>query len=163
MKKLREKQVMSSILYLCILTLALAVISGCGGFGWLSGKKGSSVRDEAIQKYAYQGNQDELFAEEPFISPKVVGKAETIKQIYKYAPLSPDKKKVFQIQEVIILSGKDLFIELSRKVFDKPQAIHTSTIQFVIPKDLPRGKYQIITTIYVDGSQKKLSGTFGVK
>jgi hypothetical protein len=141
----------------------LTVISGCGGFGWFSGKKGATARDKAVQRYGYDGNQDELFAEAPSISPKVVDKAETVRQIYKYAPLSPNTERSFRIQEVVILSGNELMIELSRKIIDKPQAIHTSTLQFVIPKDLPHGNYQIITTISADELQKKLFEVFTVR
>jgi hypothetical protein len=143
------------------LAIIVFVISGCANLG--GDKAPTKTREEAVQRYNYRGDKNELFAEAPSITPVVAANGGSVTQIYRFAVLAPDVNKRFQVQEVVTLSGGDIVIELSRKVFEKTQAIHTTTMQFVIPKDLPRGNYNLITIIGIDGSAKKLTAQFSVR
>jgi hypothetical protein len=143
------------------LAITLCVISGCAGLG---GDEGSAnAREEAVQRYNYKGDKEVLFAEMPSITPAVVTRGGSVTQVYRFAPLSPNINKRFQVQEIVTLSGGDVIIELSRKILEKPQAVHMSTIQFSIPKDLPQGNYDLITIVGIDGSARRVTGTFSVK
>jgi len=147
------------------LAVVLLVMSGCAD---LIKKLDSTIRmvgerSTAVQRYHYRGGSDALYAEALSVSPKVVAKGGSITQSYRFAVLAPSVSKRFHIQEVVTLSGGGVSVELSRKSFEKPQAIHTSTLEFTIPKDLPGGSYELITVISTSGLSKKLTGKFSVR
>lgn len=143
------------------LAIILFIISGCAGLG--GGKGPANTREEAVQRYNYRGDKDALFVETPSITPAVVANGGSVTQAYRFAVLAPDVNKRFRVQEVVTLSGKGVSIELSKNVFEKHQAIHTSKIEFMIPKDLPHGNYKLITIVSISGLTKRLTGTFSVR
>jgi hypothetical protein len=152
-------------LSLVSLATALLVISGCADQQRKSDNytEPASARKVAVQKYDYRGVKDELFVEALSITPAIVTKGSSITQQYRFAVLAPVANKQFHVQEVVTLSGNDVSIELSRKVFKKSQAIHKSTLTFTIPKDLPNGNYSLITIISTSGLTKKMTGAFSVR
>ena len=76
-------------------------------------------------------------------------------QEFSFAVLSSDRDREFRVLEVINLSGKKMSMELSRKTVKRKQAVITSSLNFVIPKDLPYGDYTLITSIEAKGTEKK--------
>lgn len=164
MSNTREAAIIRPLSLISLMVLFL-VVSGCTGLQNMLGgaRQPAGARDEAIQKYSYKGDKNALFAETPVVTPPVVSGGSSINQTYQFAVLGPDKNKQFQVQEVITLSGADIVIELSRKVFEKPQGAHVSSTQFLVPKDLPRGSYKLITLLSITGSSRKLTGIFSVR
>jgi len=156
------------ILSLTGLTIIVLVMSGCADLQNLQKKFNSylglsGTRSMAVKKYNYKGTKDALFVERASLAPAVVAKGGSISQKYKFAVLAPNASKRFRIQEVVTLSGEGISIELSKKVFEKDQAIHISTIEFTIPRDLPRGSYKLITDLSIPGITKQITGTFSVR
>ncbi len=169
-----QKCKLSRAIFLLFIGLVLLNFTGCAEFQRriddLFGKtkkeqayKQLDAREEAIQKYNYKGIMDEIFSENPVISPSIVTGEEKLTQSFQFAVLSPQKEKEFKISEVITLSGGNILIELSRKDSEKQQGVHVSTFEVVIPKDLPPGDYSLITTVNANGQKKTAIANFKVK
>jgi methionine-rich copper-binding protein CopC len=77
--------------------------------------------------------------------------------------LAPQKETTFKVVEIVTMSGEGILMELSRKDSEKPQGTHTSSVQIVIPENLPRGSYTLTTTIIANGIEKKQLGRFVVE
>lgn len=161
--------------------LLITYISGCGTIQttlkelsekisefWekLKGEKTEEqigTREEAAKRYGYKGLKEELIVEPPTIHPDVVSPGDKIKQELRYALLAPEEGKKFNVSEtIVLLSSKDT-IELTKREAEKAQGTHLSTIQFVIPKDLSRGEYKLITTLSIGEQKRTVSGSFRVK
>ena len=153
---------------------SVVFLGGCAGFKetvnkvWsdMRGETGGTqtgAREEAVRRYNYQNLKDEVFVETPKVVPNVVSPGTEIKQEVVFAVLSPRPEATFAVLEVITLMGRDISIELSRKSADKAQGVHVSTVTFLIPKDLPRGTYRLITSIGANGLEGKQTGSFTVR
>jgi hypothetical protein len=149
---------------LCIL---LAGITGCAEFqGTAKGpEKPEQVdpRAEAVRKYNYSGPKDALFVETMTITPVTVTSGGTVTVAIPFTVLSSYKDKKFLVQEVFVLSGQDISLELSRKKSEREQGTNTLTMQFVIPKGLSRGNYTLANILTTNGMEKKQSVGFRVK
>ncbi|MEW6110359.1 MAG: hypothetical protein AB1632_14505 [Nitrospirota bacterium] len=145
-------------IFLILLTgiLLLSNISGCATIKgemtvfWekIKGKlteKRQGTREEAVRKYNYQGFKDELIMESPIITPSIVSSGDEIKQEIQYTLLSPKEENQFKVSENVTLSGTEISIELSKKESKKDQGTHVSVLQFVVPKDLDPGHYELVT------------------
>ncbi len=139
-----------------ILFVLVSAISGCAGVQ-------KSPREEAIHAYGYKGSEDEVFVRTPTLTPAVVSAGDRLTRVLPFTVLAPQKETTFTVLEIVTMSGKGILIELSRKDSEIPQGTHTSTVQFIIPKDLPRGNYELITTIIANGIEKKAFGNFVVE
>ena len=104
----------------------------------------------------------EVTIDKPVISPAAVSPGGTIRQELKYS-LSAERIGKLKVLEVIVVTGKDLKMELSRKETEKVQDDQVSTFQFKVPKGLPPGDYQLITTISAGKKSKSATGSFRVK
>lgn len=125
--------------------------------------KQTSPRERALKKYGLKGIRESLIVESPVITPKVAKPGSKARQEVQFVLLSPEKEKHFKVCETIILSSdKDRF-ELVRRTSEKAQGIHLSTIEFALPRDLPLGKYRLITLIGNGLKEKSVTGTFLVK
>jgi hypothetical protein len=120
------------------------------------------ARDSAAQRYRYQALRDELIVEKPVLSADQVSPGGQLNQETRYVVLSPDRKKLFKVLEVTVLSGPGILIELSRKETEKSQGTHVSTLQLTIPNDLPLGLYTLVTTISTPEQSFKRTVTFQV-
>src|SRR5208283_3948946 len=138
-----------------ILFALVSAISGCA-------EVQEGPRDEAVRVYDYKGSGDEVFVGTPTLSPTVVSAGDRLTRVLPFTVLAPQKETTFTVLEIVIMAGKGIVIELSRKDSEIPQGTHTSTVQFLIPKDLPRGGYDLITTIIANGIEKKAIGSFVV-
>jgi hypothetical protein len=165
----RRKKGMHLRTAMCVTLLAVvAVISGCAEFqegfgrffGNLSSGRQTGPRDEAVRAYHYSGLKDEVILETPKLTPRVVSAGDRLTQVSAFVVLAPRKETTFKVLEIVTLSGGDILMELSRRDSEKPQGRHTSTVQFVIPKDLPRGNYTLTTTIIANGTEKKQIASF---
>jgi hypothetical protein len=88
---------------------------------------------------------------------------DTLTRELKITLLSPHKEKAFKVTEVNTLSGQGISMELYRRESARSQGTYTSTIQIVLPGDLPQGEYTLITTVATEEQQVKQKGTFRVK
>jgi hypothetical protein len=120
-------------------------------------------REEAARQYRYPGLRDELIVEAPKITPPIVNPGGTLTQELRVTLLSPQKEKAFKVMEVNTLSGEGLSLELHKKESAKSQGTYTSTIQIVLPGDLPQGQYTLITTVATEDQQVRQKGTFRVQ
>ncbi|WP_028895467.1 hypothetical protein [Syntrophorhabdus aromaticivorans] len=123
----------------------------------------TGTRDEAIRRYNYRGLQDQMFAEQPKVFPSAASPEDEITQELTFALLAPRPEKTFKVLEVVSLSGSNILIELSRKDTSKMQGIHVSTVKFMVPRDLPRGNYRIVTSVSANGLEMKRNGGFTVR
>jgi hypothetical protein len=106
--------------------------------------------------------KDEINLGKPAISPSVVSVGASLRQELKYSVFAKKMGKL-KVSEVIVVSGKALKMELSRKESEIEQGEHVSTFQFKVPKGLPTGDYQLITTIAFGRENKNTTGSFRVK
>ena len=120
-------------------------------------------RENAVRRYKYKSTRNELFLEVPVVSPKIVKPGETLNQTVQFGLLSPRVEKTFYVIEVITLTGGDLVVELLKKDSEKNQGIHATTLQFTIPKDLPQGRYTVVTNILADNIKAWKTVSFRVK
>jgi len=141
--------------FVLLLSLMMA-ISACAEV-----KKGS--REEAVDAYAYKGSKDEVFMGAPKITPAMVKAGDRLTLVLPFTLLAPQKETTFKVIEIVTMSGEGILMELSRKDSEKPQGTHTSSVQFVIPENLPRGSYTLTTTIIANGVEKKRLGWFEVE
>lgn len=152
-----------------VLVLIVFVLTGCTTMKKIAGTSEqdptqiSPQRDEAVRVYGYDGVRDMVFVETPTIMPPIVARGARLNRQLRFAVLSPDTTKRFRVTEVVTLSGGSISIELSRKETVRSQAIHISSLDFVIPRDLPRGDYKLITTIIAGKERKTVSGSFKVR
>lgn len=128
----------------------------------LSDKEGGS-RGDAVQKYGYRGKHDEIFTEQPVVSPAVSKPGDSVRYESQYAVLSPQIDKRFVVSEIIVLTGGGDTTVLAKRKSEKLQGMHISTLQFDIPKDLDPGTYKIISTISSEGLKKTVQGEFVVR
>ncbi|HNZ10898.1 MAG TPA: hypothetical protein P5249_04590 [Smithellaceae bacterium] len=77
--------------------------------------------------------------------------------------ISAEKTGKIRFTEVIVVSGKAINMELSRKVLEKGNGNHVSSFQFKIPNGLPPGEYRLITNLIYGKSSRKATGRFTVK
>ncbi|MDD4357299.1 MAG: hypothetical protein PHN98_08620 [Smithellaceae bacterium] len=106
--------------------------------------------------------QDKISVKKLSISPSVVSPGETLRRELRYY-VSPEKTGRIRFTEVIIISGKAVNMELSRKVLEKGRGNHVSSFQFKIPNGLPSGEYRLITSLIFGKARRKATGRFKVK
>ena len=135
------------IAWAILLALATALL-GCA-----SVEKGS--REEAIRSFGYMGAEEELHLGAPTISPMVVGRGERLTRVLPITLLAPRKETTFSVLETVSMSGEGVLIELWRRESERPQGTYASTLQFIIPNDLPRGNYTLITVVTANGVEKR--------
>jgi hypothetical protein len=170
----REQSMKNSAAVYFILLLFVLQASGCASIEkdmanfWNSPngsqtEKQGSTREDAIQKYGYKGERDEIYTDSPILIPAVARPGDTINHKLQYALLAPQGNKRFVVSEFIILYSSRETMDLIKREAEKPQGIHVSTFQFTIPKDLDPGIYKIITTISSGSLKKTVEGEFVVK
>jgi hypothetical protein len=145
------------MLFLAFLQIAL---TGCSTFpeGGTAG-----TREAAVQMYRYQGLREELIVEPPILSSSVVRPGDMMGVDLKVTVLSPQKEKRFRVLEVMTLSAADVRIELFRQESERPQGLHVSTLQVLIPKDLPPGDYTLVATVAAEDQQIRKRAGFVVR
>ncbi len=166
-----RKGVWKGIRLLAGVLALVAVVSACAEVEqryekWLDNlrpEKQIDPRGEAIRACHYRGLKDEIFFGKPKISPPVARPGDRVTLELPFAVLAPSKKTVFSVVEVVTLSGEDVRIELSKRESERHQGAHISALQFVIPKDLPRGEYRLTTTINANDATKSQIGRFSVE
>jgi hypothetical protein len=121
------------------------------------------AREVALQKYGPEGLKEGLIVESLIIAPKIVKPGDKVKQELQFVLLAPEEEKIFNISETIILSGNKDMIELIKRVSQKPQGIHLSTIEFSIPEDLSPGEYTLITILETGEKKRTVKGSFKVE
>jgi len=126
-------------------------------------EKHIGAREVALQKYGPEGLKEGLIVESLVIMPKIVKPGDRVKQELQFGLLAPEEEKVFTISETIILSGNRDTIELIKRVSQKPQGIHLSTIEFTIPEDLSPGEYILITILETGEKKRIVNGSFKVE
>lgn len=163
----KERLLFGKILMAAGLCILLAGLTGCAGFqGAAKGPEKPEQADsraEAVRKYNYSGPKDALFVETMTITPATVTSGDAVAVTIPFTVLSSNKDKRFLVQEVFVLSGKDITLELSRNKSERQQGLNTLTMQFVIPKGLSRGNYTLVNTLTTNGMEKKQSVGFRVK
>ena len=142
------------------LVIVVFALSGCTKASQKAGDLWDSVRGK--DKEEQKEIDDEIKLEDPVIIPEVVYPRGIIKQELKYSIISGKEGKL-KVTEVIVLSGDDIKIELSRKVYQKLPGEHISVFKFTIPKDLPEGEYDLLTTIMFEKESGNTSGSFRLK
>lgn len=128
----------------------------------LSDKEGGS-RGDAVLKYGYRDKHDEIFTDQPVVSPAVAKPGDSVRYELQYAVLSPQRDKRFVVSEIVVLTGGGETTVLAKRESEKPQGMHISTLQFDIPKDLDPGTYKIISTITSGSLKKTVQGEFVVR
>jgi hypothetical protein len=113
--------------------------------------------------YRYQGLREELIVEPPILSSSVVHPGDMMGVELKVTVLSPQKEKRFRVLEVMTLSAADVRIELFRQESERPQGLHVSTRQALIPKDLPPGDYTLVATVAAEDQQIRKRAGFVVR
>jgi hypothetical protein len=128
------------------------IITGCST---VPGSKVEELRlrEAAVQMYRYQGLRDEVIVEPPKLSSGTVSPGDKLSMELKITVLSPEKEKQFKVLEVMTLSGADVLVELIRQESERPQGLHFSTFQFLIPKDLPPGSYTLVISVAAEDQQ----------
>ncbi|HOQ40586.1 MAG TPA: hypothetical protein PK178_00455 [Smithellaceae bacterium] len=106
--------------------------------------------------------KDRIFVKKLSISPSAVSAGETLNRQLNYS-ISAEKTGKIRFTEVIVVSGKAINMELSRKVLEKGNGNHVSSFQFKIPNGLPPGEYRLITNLIYGKSSRKATGRFTVK
>ena len=162
----KERLSFGKILMAVGLCILLAGITGCAEFQGAKGPERPEQVDpraEAVRKYNYSGPKDALFVETMTITPTVVASGGSVAVTIPFTVLSSYKDKKFLVQEVFVLSGQDITLELSRKKSEREQGMNTLTMQFVIPKGLSRGNYTLANILTTNGMEKKQSVGFRVK
>ena len=125
-------------------------------------KREGEAREEAVKLYQYQGLRDELIVEPPALSTNMVKPGGKLSQELRITLLSPQKGKRFKVLEVTTLIGKGIDLKLARRESERPQGIYTSTLQVLIPRDLPAGDYTLVTIVATEEQQYRKTGTFRV-
>lgn len=142
------------------LIIVAVALSGCSKASQKAGDLWDSIKGD--KKGEQKEIKDEIILEKPVLKPTVISPGKTVQQELKYSILSAKTGKL-KVTEVIVLSGNGLKIELSRKVHMKLKGDHTSTFQFIVPKDLPTGQYELLTSIMFEKESKNTSGSFRLK
>ena len=138
------------------------LLTGCSSFP--EGKiEEADLRDAAVQKYHYQSLRDEVIVETPTLSSGAVSPGDMLKMELKITVLSPQKTKRFKVLEVMALSAADVRIELLRRESERAQGLHVSTLQILIPKDIPAGDYTLVATVTAEDQQITKRVGFQVK
>lgn len=163
------------------LTLLQVSLSGCAEIGqgaeYFKGRaeyfwekikgeqteKQIETREEAIQRYKYEGNKEKLFIENPNITPKIAYPGKKIKQEIQYSFLLPQREKQVKVMEAVFISNGEDNIDLTKKEKEKAQGTYISYVFFTIPEDLNEGEYKLVTTISLGSQRKTVTGNFWVK
>ena len=164
---MKEQTLFSKVVIAVSMCILLAGMAGCGGLQGTAKDaekpQQADPRDEAVRKYNYSGPKDALYVDAMTITPATVTSGEAVVVTIPFTVLSSFKDKKFLVQEVFVLSGQDITVELSRKKSERQQGTNTLTMQFVIPKGLSRGNYTLVNTLTTNGMEKKQSVGFKVK
>jgi hypothetical protein len=147
-------------LFILFFVLLQFVLTGCST---VSGTGEAGLRGAAVQVYRYQGLRDEVIVEPPTLSSVVVRPGDMMGIELKVTVLSPQREKRFKVLEIMALSAADVRIELLRQESERPQGLHVSTRQVLIPKDLPPGDYTLVATVSAEDQQITKRVGFQVK
>jgi hypothetical protein len=134
------------------LLLCLLLASGLG-LGACALTQPLDQRSEAVRLHHYQALRDELIVGPPKLSAPTAKPGDKLTREVTFTLLSPQKEKQFRVTETVTLTGAGLAVELSKHDWEKPQGSHVSTIQVIVPKDLPPGVYTLITKIGTEEQQ----------
>lgn len=120
-------------------------------------------RDEAIKKFNYSGKETELIMDSLSINPYTVHPGDQLRQELRYAILSPESGRSFQIVEKVMLTGKNgKKIDLLTNVTEKNQGVHSLDFRIIIPMDIESGEYQIVNTLSTATLSRTAKGYFSV-
>lgn len=106
--------------------------------------------------------KDKITVKKLAIIPLALSAGGTLRRELKYS-VSAAKAGKIRFTEVIVISGKEINMELSRKELEKGKGDHVSSFQFKVPEGLPPGEYQLITNFMFGKNSRKATGRFRVK
>lgn len=107
-------------------------------------------REEAARRYAL-ANQPRLEVEGQQNSPQRAAPGAAVESQIGYTVLAPGSGQDMKVTESrALVRGNDNF-PLSKRELSRPQGTHQSTLKFTLPRDLPKGDYQLVTTISSGG------------
>ncbi len=125
-------------------TFAGAILGGVLGNHY---DKQIKVREEAVEKHAYEGKEEKIEIEDSIIRPNEVATGSKTEAIVLYTILLPDEKATAKITEIRTLVSGEESLELTKREIVRAQGTHLSTMRFTIPADLTQGDYVLMTTI----------------
>lgn len=142
--------------------IAGAVISGNGMGAILGGILGTAFgvligefydekwgsREEALMKYKLEKDEEKLIVEESSVIRQNICRGTKASIHFRYTVLAPICIEKIKINEtIILLRGKNKLIKLAEREIFREQGTHRIECKFIIPEDLPEGKYTVITLI----------------
>lgn len=103
-------------------------------------------REEAARRHAL-AHQPVLAIDGQRLSPQSAAPGAAVESQIGYTVIAPGHGQDMKVSESrTLVRGQDSF-PLSRRELSRPQGSHQSTLRFTLPRDLPRGDYQLVTTI----------------
>lgn len=141
-----------------------AIVGGVGGYLYAQHKE-SQLRDArmAAQSYDYSPGRGHIVAiENSELRPSRVKPGETINLSTTYTLLSPTgQNNVTLVREV--QSGGRRVLAPSQFNLTKPNGTFVDQINLNIPRDLPRGGYQVVTRVMTESGMDERVNSFWVE
>lgn len=138
----------------------LGAVAGAAIANYLD--KQNATRAEAAKRYDYDARDERLEVESATLAPQSVIPGGTIDSAVQYTTLVPSSSKQVALTETRSLIGKQESVDLGRRDVVRPQGTHTSVAKILVPKDLPKGKYILATTISNGRISKTAQSAFQV-
>jgi len=111
-------------------------------------------RAEAVRKYKYNAKKIKLEIEDSLVVPQNIATGSTVEAYVQYTVLAPIETQQIKVTEIRILANEKERIELAKREVFRSQGTYISMMKFIMPKDIEKGDYTLITIIS-DGKQTK--------
>jgi hypothetical protein len=105
------------------------------------------TRDDAAIKHQYKNNKAQLYIEQSSLDIQTKGDKLTIEANVTYTLLAPPGIHQVDITEKRVICIDDRMMELDTRAISIEQGTHVSKAELIMPRDIPKGKYILLTTI----------------
>jgi hypothetical protein len=124
----------------------------------------SGTRDEAIKKYGYRPSQEQRIEVDGVTNtPSRVAPGDTLESVVRYTVLAAENVQTVRltVTRAVIVDREAIQLGQQRQ-WESRQGSHTSSVKLTIPKNMPKGDFTLVTTIFDGKTTKTAKTTFSV-
>ncbi len=141
--------------------LAGALVGGAIGNYTIDKEKSA---DQTAQKYNYQPSEGtKVRIEDTSTTPDSVNPGDKVELKSTYAVLSPTSNAPVKVTEAYQIKHNNQLVGSPQLQISHDAGTYQSSVPLYLPKDAPKGTYNVVTTISTPNSQDSRETTFSVR
>ena len=125
-------------------------------------KAGEKKEEEKAEKKKEEDKRVKLFIEDAAVMTQNVKTGSIVEANVQYTLLAPVGIQPIEITETRTLSAADKRLELDKRDIVRTSGTYVSTMQFMIPDDMPKGYCILYTTISVGNYMKSIKSFINI-